>query len=229
MKALLPIVFCLLVLSARAQSEDTVATRFKKDFRPSGLRIGADLIGPVRGMLNDQVSMWEVTADVDFFRYLLVVDYGRSSLNARKDETVYNNDGTYWRVGLDANFLTRDIDRNVFFLGLHYGRSTYGEAMTVIPSDPNWSGDTRTFSNPSMKASWMELNGGLKVKLWTWLWLGYTARFKFALSSDKSREMLSYEVPGYGRTDKENTWGFNYYAFFRLPFRKTGSILPPRK
>jgi len=52
------------------------------------------------------------------------------------------------------------------------------------------------------------------------IWMGYTARMKFGLSHDKTDLMEPHDVPGYGRTDKDTYWWFNYQIFIRIPVRK---------
>lgn len=226
------LVFFLLVSTFCAYGQgstkpaDTTQTR-KLKFLPTGVRLGTDLAGIIKSNIVDDFSAWEITTDIDFHRYLVVADFGYSASGFHANGAEYNNDGNYWRLGIDANFLTRDKDRNAFFLGLHYGRSSYNESMTIVSEDPLFGTLTDNFSNTGLQANWLELNGGLKVKIWKWMWLGYTARYKFSLKSDESKEMLTHEVPGYGRTNNPATWGFNYYVFIRLPFRKASSILPP--
>jgi len=61
------------------------------------------------------------------------------------------------------------------------------------------------------------------------IWMGYTARFKFGLKNKGNGEMLPHDVPGYGRTDKDAYWGFNYQIFFRIPFRKMPPLPPYKK
>jgi hypothetical protein len=142
---------------------------------------------------------------------------------------MYKNDGKYWRFGLDANFLTRDPDRNVFSLGFRYGMSRYSEEMTVTPIDTSWGVFTNHYTNNDLSARWYELTLGLKVKVYKFIWFGYTGSLKLGLKQDENAQMLSYDIPGYGNTARENTFGFTYQIFFRIPFRKTVPILPPKK
>ena len=80
------------------------------------------------------------------------------------------------------------------------------------------------FYHADVNAWWIELTAGLKVKIWKMLWFGYTGSLKFALSSDGTDEMLPHDVPGFGRTNKPTTWGFNYYLMLRLPIRKAPPV-----
>jgi hypothetical protein len=77
--------------------------------------------------------------------------------------------------------------------------------------------------NPDVNAHWYELTAGIRVKMWKFFWMGYTGRFKFGLSTNATGNMIPSDVPGYGRTDREQTWGFNYQLIFRIPIRKSPS------
>jgi hypothetical protein len=195
---------------------------------PTGVRLGTDVISLAKTQFQDNFSGWEVNADVDFYRYYLAIDYGHwgrnyeylDTANSAANSSTYANKGNYWRVGVDVNFLKKDPERNMFFIGLRYGRSNFSEQSTVSVYDPVWGQIDRNFTNDDMKARWFELTSGIKVKIWKMMWMGYTARFKFGLKTDKDRAMLAHDVPGYGRTDKESAWGFNYHIMVRIPIRK---------
>ena len=92
--------------------------------------------------------------------------------------------------------------------------------MAVQRFDPVWGLLDDSFYHTDVNASWIELTAGLRVKIWKIFWLGYTGRIKFGLSTDGSPDMIPHDVPGFGRTDKETTWGLNYYLMIRLPVRK---------
>jgi hypothetical protein len=219
---------------AYAQDGDSVlidTTAFKRDFRPTGLRVGFDLINPVKSKIRDNYSAWEATADVDLFRYLVSLDYGTAAVSYDRDSTGYTtnykSDGSYWRAGIGANFLTRDPDRNVFFIGLKYGRARYSEILNLNAYDSIWGTRIDNYNTQNRSAGWIELASGIRVKVWKFIWMGYTGSIKFGLKS-KDGELKSAYVPGYGSTNKDTTFGFTYQVFFRIPFRPTTPILPPK-
>lgn len=197
-------------------SADTIRNRFV----PTGIRVGTDVISLVKSRFQDDFNGWEVQGDVDFSRYYFVLELGHGGRNFSAPTATYANSGNYWRTGVDVNFLTNDVDRNMFFLGARYGKSVFGETMSISRDHPVWGSLSETFHHSGISASWIELTTGLKVKIWQIFWLGCTARLKFGLSTDNSAEMLVSDVPGFGRTNKETTWGFNYYLLVRLPIRK---------
>lgn len=202
--------------SQEAEEKDSVTL---KDYVPTGVRIGTDVLALIMPAYDDSFSGWEVNADIDFRRYFLAVDFGHWQRSIVSDQGNYSNDGTYFRIGADMNFLTKDPDKNVLFFGVRYGRSVFSEDFLAIVEDPVWGDMEGTYTNQDVSARWFELTGGLKVKLWKFVWLGYTARFKFALATGDTPTMLPYDIPGYGNTDTHSTWGFNYQVLIRLPLR----------
>jgi hypothetical protein len=208
----------ILPFTVLAQKADTV--KAKPSYWPTGIRVGMDVIGPIRTAAEDDFGGYEFNADVDFYRYYLTVEAGGWERQISTEEELYSNSGNYFRVGVDVNFLLKDPDKNMFFFGMRYGRSAYAEDLAVLTTDPVFGTDVLTYSNTDMKAGWAELTTGLRVRMWKFFWMGYTARFKFGLNTDGSSSFVSYDVPGYGKTWKETTWGFNYQLLFRIPIRK---------
>ena len=212
----------LIAFAASAQEKDTV--KVKHDFRPSGIRVGTDVMAIIKSATDDTFEGWELNGDIDFYRYYFAADYGYWARNYTAYDASYANDGTYWRVGADVNFLTKDPDKNMYFFGLRYGSSVFSEEMVIQKVDPIWGDISTTLNNSNVNAHWFELTTGLRVKMLKMIWLGYTVRLKFALNTDGTDDMMPSDVPGYGRADAESYWGFNYQIFIRIPVRKKDSI-----
>lgn len=171
---------------------------------------------------------WEMNADVNVYKYYLAVDYGSWGRDYLSDVRKYENSGTYYRIGADINLLKKDPDNNMFFFGARYGRSSFYEQLSTSITDPIFgSKNDQMYTNPNAGASWLELVTGLRVKIWKGFWMGYTARFKFGLSTWNTPGMIPSDVPGYGTNDG-STWGFNYQLFWRIPFKKEKSALPKK-
>jgi hypothetical protein len=232
LKTIFAILFTLIVSVAGAQQPkpDTVLRdTVKNRYLPTGIRFGTDALALVKSNVQDDFKGWEMNADIDFHRYFLAFDYGTWARTFPDDSAGYRNDGKYWRIGADVNFLKKDPERNMFFIGFRYGRSTFSENMNIIAEDPVWGTVTRDYTNTDVKARWTELTTGIRVKIWKIIWMGYTARFKFWLKADDNTAMLPHDVPGFGRTDKDVYWGFNYQIFIRIPFRKMPQLPPSKK
>lgn len=184
---------------------------------PSGVRLGFDAISPIRTFTDSRFLGYEVNADIDFSRYYLALELGHWERDLKTDLEEYINGGNYFRVGVDVNFLKKDPEKNMFFIGGRYGHGKFSEELTITSEDDVWGSSTDSYRNTDVKANWFELTTGLKVRMFKFFWMGYTARYKFALNTDAPRGFIPHDVPGYGKTYKDNTWGFNYYLMFRIP------------
>lgn len=214
------LVLFMLGVQAQDKEKKEAADSVKRIQKPTGLRIGTDLIAIGKTLYDSPLTGWELNADVDFGRYYLAMDYGAWSRKDSLDNGYYKNDGRYFRVGVDVNFLLKDPDRNMFFMGFRYGRSSYSEQLTYEFTADEFGEIQRELSNPDARASWGELTTGLRVKIWKYIWMGYTGRLKFMPSTKNTGELETWDIPGYGKTSKSVYWGFNYQVFFRIPFRK---------
>lgn len=221
---------CLLatILFAQVASDtDSIKVKPKKPdslkvkFYPRSLRLGTDVIALINSRTQKKVTGWELNGDVDCGKYYFAVDYGSSGKQFDLSTGgTYQNDGTYWRVGWDVNLLRKDPDRNMFFIGFRYARSSFSESATIAVSDPYFGSIQKQVSNPNVKAAWGELTVGIRVKIWKEFWMGYTARMKFPANLKGDEALTTYEIPGFGLNGQGVYWGFNYQIFWRIPFAK---------
>lgn len=209
------LVTCL-SLVVQAQTADTV----KRKFSPTGLRIGTDVLSIIRSYTGSNFDGWEINADVDLYRYYVAAEYGHWERHLNIPSGNYENSGNYFRLGTDINFLIKDPDRNMFFLGLRYGQSSFSEQLNYEAYDSNFGTYQRSLTNSGMTGRWGELTTGLRVKISGGFWMGYTARLKFAPSIHGTGGFATYEIPGYGITSRKNAWAFNYQLFWRIPLHK---------
>ncbi len=216
-------IFLAISLSAQQKKEEVKADTVENKFIPTGVRIGTDGFSIARNFYDKTFQGWEVNADVDFYRYYFAVDVGSWSRDFNSDAGTYHNQGNYFRLGADVNFLLKDPDRNLMFFGVRYGNSKFAETYNELATSPIYGPNTIDHINPDVNAHWYELTAGIRVKMWKFFWMGYTGRFKFGLSTNETGNMIPSDVPGYGRTDRDETWGFNYQLIFRIPIRKTPS------
>jgi hypothetical protein len=217
----------LIFFAAFAQGQEKKPPKPKKDFMPTGFRLGTDLIDIGKTLSSTTFTGWEINGDVDFSNYYLAVDVGSWGKNIAIDNGDYHNSGNYFRAGIDVNFLGNDPDKNMFFIGFRAGFSKFSESLNYVNA-PTYFFSPRqmTPTNPDATGHWGELTSGLRVKMWKGLWLGYTARMKFAPSVHGSPNFATYDMPGYGVMQNKIWWGFNYQVFWRFAWRKDS---PPIK
>jgi len=193
----------------------------KKDYRPTGLRLGTDLIDIGKTLATNTFTGWEINGDVDFANYYLTADVGTWGKDILITNGDYHNSGTYYRAGIDINFLGKDPDKNMFFIGFRAGHSAFNESVNYTIAPPHlFSPLNTTSTNPNASGNWGELTTGLRVKVWKGLWMGYTARMKFSPSVHGNPNFVTYDMPGYGIIQNNPWWGFNYQVFWRFAWRK---------
>jgi hypothetical protein len=216
--------FLLASLYCLGQEKDSVVkvVKPKKDFTPTGIRVGTDLIALGKTFASNSFQGWEVNGDIDLANYYLAVDIGSWSKNIEINNGQYHNGGSYYRIGVDINLLGKDPDKNMLFFGVRYGRSLFHESLDY-QTDPVLTLKSASYhvSNGNVSGGWGELTSGLRVKVWKGLWMGYTARMKFAANTKGySSAMIPYDMPGYGSLSKQPWWGFNYQLFWKFAWKK---------
>ncbi len=184
------------------------------------LRFGTDLIGLGKTAFDPKKTEFELNFEANIKRFILNVEFGHLTNTRNNDSTIeYHTSGNYARLGFDFNTVKKDIGGSAIFIGVRYAQSFYKDNILYKDNSnqPYWDVIEDTKSNSNLSASWFELVGGIKVRIWKDLWMGYTARVKFGLNHDKG-SFKSYEIPGYGRNTKNTYYGFNYQIYYNIPF-----------
>ena len=219
--------------SLAQESDSTVTKKVKEplDWTPTIIRVGIDAVGLTKSFTMEGYRSMEVSGEIAMAKYLFSLDLGNYSHSfsntAGTDPFQYKTSGTFFRLGADANFMTKDPDNNAAFFGIRYGRALFNETLDYTFPDPvSGSPANYSASNTNYSAGWGEFALGLRVKVLPLIYLGYTVRYKFALGFKDSNTLIPYEVPGYGPSFegslKNSYWGFNYYVAIGIPLKRRG-------
>jgi hypothetical protein len=194
----------------------------KINYKPTGIRVGTDLIDLGKTFTGKTFKGWEINGDMAFSKYYFAVDVGTWAKDLLLNNGIYNNSGNYYRVGIDINFLDNDPDKNMFFLGFRVGRSQFNESLSYQATSTSlFSPAQIQTSNGNVRGGWGEITTGLRVKIWKGFWMGYTARLKLSPTTKGSNPtMAPYDMPGYGIIQNNPWWGFNYQLFWRFAWKK---------
>lgn len=198
----------------------------KNKWLPSAVRIGTELTGPVFNLFNENQFEYEFTADIDFNRYFLTLDYGFMENTRTGPNYNFQTTGSFWRIGPEVNFMQRDPYRSVFFFGLRYAQSTFDGNIFYAQEDPLFGSGIVNNSFSNFTATWGEMTIGLKVRIWDQVYTGIVGRWQFGLSIDGEADVATYEVPGFGVVDQNSSFGLDYYIYYRIPWRN--KPIPPR-
>ena len=190
----------------------------QSQYWPTGVQLGMEVSNPLyykyyRKQIDEQ---YEFNASIDFARLLVEGDYGWGSGKRlvrnlqTKTNTVYSHKGKYFRVGLNYNMVPDTPDRNTAFLGLRYARNFFQNSRhatsLAIPKHGT--------------VSWYEVVAGVKIKVWTILYVGSTVRYKWDLSCNQT--WRPPYIGGWGAYSQgdESMLGLTYYVSLRIPFER---------
>ena len=87
---------------------------------------------------------YEITGDLEIDKYFLVADFGVDNIRldnvpVANEVFSYANEGYYFRIGADVNFIPEDENSNAIFFGFRYARSFFSDEMDAqIEDDILW-------------------------------------------------------------------------------------------
>jgi len=192
-----------------------------KKWVPTGLRLGVDISGPIYSYIQSNKSSYEGSIDIDFNRFFGVIEAGKGEFNSSVDLTSYSSSGMFYKIGIDANLTPKDPNLNVVFFGLRYATSTFNEKLKGVIPDSGWGVQNIDMIQNNSKSSWIEMNLGMKARIWKSFFAGYSLRLKFLKHHMYNQENFSsYFIPSYGLTENINNWSFTYYLQYRFEWKK---------
>lgn len=183
------------------------------------VKIGANVLRTGRTLLGSGKNMHEGELALGWNRWNLVFDYGTEK-NERSGGYSYENKGTYFRAGIDRNFIKNIQTGNVLALGLRYARANFEDQLIYTTDDSGFGNQNIDLSNPDLKARWVELNFTLRGKITSQLYTGFTLRWKFSRKISGEGLLRTFDIPGFGNTKRQNATSFDYYLMWRLPLKK---------
>lgn len=218
--------------SSYAQTEADTTVRRAFSFRPSGLRVGMALNDLIRTATNAADTRYSFQGDLAFGRFMLVGEYGVANTKQQDNPDrsappyTYDSQGSFLRIGVDVNLLkdreANDYDAagSILLFGLRFGRAQINDQLSYELVDSLWGTTVLTQQNDELVATWAEMTAGVKVEVFKNLFLGYNLRFKFAQGFSDEPLLLPYYIPGFGRSDRPERFGFDYSIFYRIPLKR---------
>ncbi|MEQ8470136.1 MAG: DUF6048 family protein [Marinoscillum sp.] len=190
-----------------------------RDFRPSMVKLSYDFIPLGATLFSENRSGQAFQASMDFDQYFFAVEYGTQKTN-RGETFDYHNQGWYWTMGPEVNFLKSNTKGHSLTFGLRYGQSRFSDWIYFVPND-NFFGNYPVFeANDELRARWMEMTVGLNAKVWKNLYMGYTVRYKIFRTVKGIDGFAPYDVPGFGPYEDNTGVQFNYYVGWAFQWRE---------
>jgi hypothetical protein len=215
--------------SVSAQNSTELVTDTLPKVTKYGLRLGADLAKPLRTLLEDGYSGFEVMGD---FRVTKKFYAAAEIGNEKKDRTEPNlssrSSGSYIKIGPDYNTYTNWFGlNNAIYFGLRYGFSTFKQELLAYQVySTNQTFPPATVSVPveytGLTAHWAEFIFGIKTEVLTNLYLSVNLQLKRKITDVKPENFDNLYIPGYNRTYDFSKFGagYGYSISYLIPIFK---------
>ena len=207
----------LFFVTAFAQSQEEVATDTLSKKTKYGLRIGADISKPLRSLLEDDYTGFELVADFRLTeKFYAAAEVGNEQKDFFEPNLNATTSGSYAKIGVDLNAHNNWLGlNNAIFGGLRYGFSSFKQELlaysiytnnTIFP--PSVRIEPREFNG--LTAHWVELVLGVKTEVLNNLYLSINVQLKRKLSESELDNFDNIFIPGFNSTNDFSEFGAGY-------------------
>lgn len=218
---------------ARSPADSVSRPKMRLSFLPTAIRIGPAINPLIQSALDRTGTYYGLQADMPIGRFMVALEYGHADLRRSSEEGVpeadifsYQSSADYYKLGVDANVLldksdnSYDAQDDVIFFGLKYALAVIDDQVSFQTRDNIWETSSIAQSNENLGVRWLEFNAGVKVGVFKNVFIGYNLRYRFLQRYLDRSSLIPYRIPGFGDGDDESNFGFDYYLYYRIPFRK---------
>lgn len=194
-----------------------------------GLRVGVDLVKPVRSLVEEGYKGFEIMGDFRVTKnFYAALELGNEQKDWTEPYVSTFTSGSYAKVGFDFNAYENWTGmENAINIGLRYGFSTFKQELTqyriytdspVFPSEVNYVSES--FSG--LSGHWAELIVGIKTEVLKNLYLSLNLQLKLKLSETEPDNFANLYIPGFNRTYDYSEFGvgYGYSISYLLPIFK---------
>jgi len=199
-----------------------------------GLRVGIDLAKPLRSVLEDGYSGFEIVGDFRVTKkFYAAVELGNETKDWVEPYVSSKTSGSYAKIGVDYNAYENWLGmENAITVGLRYGFSTFKQELLsyrIYTDNPAFP--TEVIYNPQefsgLTAHWAELIIGVKTEILDNLYLSINAQLKNRISETQPDNFANLYVPGFNRTYDYSKFGvgYGYSISYLIPIFKKKSLV----
>lgn len=168
-----------------------------------GIAVSADLAGAAMMAFNSNFAQAEAALRLNFKeKYFPVFELGYGFSNYVSEETDKSSktNAPYMRIGMDYNF-TKKRNGNRLYAGVRYGFTRFRYDLTDASyKDPVWNQPMPYhLDNEPGSAQWGEVVFGLETKIWSFIQLGWSLRYKARFTQHVNRQGSPWYLPGFGK------------------------------
>lgn len=190
----------------------------------NGFGVGVDGVGFGMKIAGARYANMEILGRLNLLeKYFPIVELGvgECTREGAEQSTQFSTSAPYFRVGADY-CLTKKRNGNRTFLGLRYGFSNFKfDYSNPDFQDPIWTSTSpigTDLTDIPSKQHWLEICFGIETKLWQYIRMGWSFRYKSRLKATECPHGSPWYVPGYGKNGG-TTFGGTVNLVFELQSR----------
>ena len=228
-KFIISFFFLFIVLGVSAQQDNDSIPKDSVIYKTNyGLRVGVDLSKPIRSLLQDYSSGFEIVGDYRISKkWYLAAELGTEEFITKEDYTNFTSSGSYAKIGMNFNSYKNWLDmNNEIFIGFRYGFATFKETLnsyqintgnSILPTETI----STQITEDGLTAHWSEIQIGFRAEIYDNIFISFSSSYKIMVSNTNTTNFKTHYAPGFNRIYASNTgFGFNYTISYLIPFRK---------
>ncbi|MDR6300361.1 DUF6048 family protein [Mesonia maritima] len=222
-------IFLLLATAGAAQIQTLNSPDSLSIKETYGLRVGLDLAKPIRSLLDEDYSGFEINGDYRIYKnYYVAGEIGGEDYSYTEPYLDVTTNGTYIKIGANYNTYTNWLDmQNELYAGLRYGFASFTQTLhryKVYTTDGYFDREIRTPETEfgGLTHSWVELQLGIKAEVLPNVFLAIHAQLKRSFGGPSPTNFANLYIPGFHRTYDNSDFGvgWGYSISYLIPFFK---------
>ncbi len=226
-----------ILFMCNVMSQDSLSIEKEEGFKVFSLRLGVDLLKPIKTNFNDNFQGLEIVGDLKVNRRVFIAaELGSEKITLQTEQINFTTNGSYIKIGIDYNFFNNwnGMD-NSLFVGLRISNSIHSHKINEYILYENYSAEDikNTYferaiikeggligENDQLNSNWIEVIFGTKVEVLKDFYIGASIRFHRLLNNSQPKNFGNLYAPGFNKIVDDNRFGasFNYTLNYRLPF-----------
>ncbi|QAA83188.1 hypothetical protein EI546_06165 [Aequorivita sp. H23M31] len=214
---LLFIISILFSVHSLAQNNDEKTNDTLPRIEKYGLRVGVDLAKPLRSLIENGYSGFEIVGDFRVTkRFYAALELGNEKKDWIEPYVSSRTSGSYAKLGFDYNAYENWLGmRNAINLGMRYGFSNFNETLLsyrVYTDTPAFPAEVVTIpiEYDNLSAHWAEFIFSIKTEIVTNLYLSLNLQLKLKLAETSPDNFANLYIPGFNRTYDYSDFGVGY-------------------
>lgn len=184
--------------------------------------VGMNFFDAIMLAAGQKHASFDVWAGLSLYNWIQpVVELGVGFADSRPEEGNFRYKGKpsfYGKIGFNYNIFYKSDSDYQAHVGLRGGYSSFSYDITDITINSSYWNQSNNFSilNQKAHALYGEVLGGIKVKIWKGISMGWDFRYRFKFNGSKGSNSAPWFIPGYGATSRISA---SFSLIYTIPFK----------